>query len=507
MDQSLIVILGDQLTLDISSLKQGNQTRDIVLMAEVAEETTYTRHHKKKLVFVLSAMRHFSRLLREKGWRIDYVTLGDAQNTGSLAGEIERAKARHGITHVVMTEPSEWRVKQALLHVLQLEDDRFICSHAEFETWTRTRKMLRMEYFYRDMRRKTGLLMDRDAPEGGAWNYDSENRKPAHAGLQMPRPPRFPVDSITQDVIDLVDRRFAQNFGGTTPFWFAVTHAQAESALMHFLDHCLKHFGETQDAMLDGEAFLHHSVLSAYINIGLLDPLHVCRSVEARYRMGGVALSAAEGFIRQIIGWREYIRGIYWLKMPGYVESNALDAQRPLPDFYWTADTDMNCIKQCVSQTRDEAYAHHIQRLMVTGNFALLAGLNPKQVHEWYLAVYIDAFEWVEMPNTIGMALHADGGLLGSKPYAASGNYINKMSNYCRSCTYDVKQRTGANACPFNALYWDFIARHMKRFAKNPRMAQICRGYEKFSTDEKVRIATRAATVLGELVSGRDYTP
>jgi deoxyribodipyrimidine photolyase-related protein len=481
MDQSLIVILGDQLTLDISSLKLGDKTRDTILMAEVAEETTYARHHKKKLVFVLSAMRHFANLLRQLGWRIDYITLGDSQNTGSLTGEIERAKARHGITHVIMTEPSEWRVKQALLHVMQLEDSRFICSHAEFGTWAQTRKTLRMEYFYRDMRRRTGLLMDRDAPAGGAWNFDSENRKRAQAGLRIPKPPQFPVGSITQDVIDLVDRRFADNFGAATPFWFAVTHAQAEIALRHFLDHCLNHFGETQDAMLDGEAFLHHSVLSAYINIGLLDPLHVCRSVEERYRKGGVPLSAAEGFIRQIIGWREYIRGIYWLKMPAYVDLN-------------------------VRQTRDEAYAHHIQRLMVTGNFALLAGIDPKQVHEWYLAVYIDAFEWVEMPNTIGMALHADGGLLGSKPYAASGNYINKMSNYCGSCTFDVKQRTGANACPFNALYWDFIARHMKRFAKNPRMAQICRGYEKFSDDEKNRIAARAAEILGKLVNNGIYT-
>jgi deoxyribodipyrimidine photolyase-related protein len=317
--------------------------------------------------------------------------------------------------------------------------------------------------------------------------------------LLMPTPIGFEPDQTTQDCIALTESIAADNFGDITPFWFAVTHEQAEAALDHFLIHALPRFGETQDAMLVGNSFLHHAVLSPYINIGLLDPLDVCRRVEKEYHKGRVPLASAEGFIRQIIGWREYIRGIYWLKMPEYREVNALNATRDLPDFYWTGDTKMKCVSEVVKQTREEAYAHHIQRLMVTGNFALIAGINPKQVHEWYLAVYADAFEWVELPNTIGMALHADGGLLGSKPYAASGNYINKMSDYCKSCAYDVKQRTGPEACPFNALYWDFIARHHQRFSRNPRMANITRVYEKFEDAEKQRIADSASTFLGNL--------
>jgi deoxyribodipyrimidine photolyase-related protein len=340
--------------------------------------------------------------------------------------------------------------------------------------------------------------MHGDKPEGGQWNFDVENRKPAKGDMLMPMPQRFGPDAITQACIDMTLRIAPENFGDITPFWFAVTSEQAEQALEHFLQTSLPRFGETQDAMMTGQKFLNHAVLSPYINLGLLDPLHVCRRVEAEYKKGRVPLAAAEGFIRQIIGWREYIRGIYWLKMPDYAQSNALEASRPLPDFYWTGDTKMNCMAEAIGQTKTEAYAHHIQRLMVTGNFALIAGLNPQQVHEWYLAVYIDAYEWVELPNTIGMALHADGGLLGSKPYAASGNYINKMSDYCKSCEFDVKQRTGPKACPFNALYWDFISRH-KRFAKNPRMANICRVYEKFDDAEKLRIKESADAFLGGL--------
>jgi deoxyribodipyrimidine photolyase-related protein len=501
-DQSLILILGDQLSFDLSSLRQADKSRDVVLMAEVAEEATYAAHHKKKFVLVFSAMRHFAEALRERGWTVDYVQLTDAGNTGSIAGETERAQLRHGISDVIMTEPAEWRLTDALKHIRTLEDTRFICSHATFRNWASARKELRMEYFYRDMRRTTGLLMNGDEPEGGKWNYDSENREAAKADLFTPQPKRFAPDAITQEVIALVAKKFSKNFGDLTPFWFAVTHEDAKIALEYFLDHALPHFGETQDAMVQDQYFMHHSLLSPYINIGLLNPLDVCRRVEQRYREGRAPLAAVEGFIRQIIGWREYIRGIYWLKMPDYVYVNALHATRPLPDFYWDGATKMNCIKQVVQQTKQEAYAHHIQRLMITGNFALIAGLDPRHVHEWYLAVYIDAFEWVELPNTIGMALHADGGLLGSKPYAASGNYINKMSNYCKSCKFNVKKRVGEDACPFNALYWDFISRHFERFRKNPRMAQTCFTYGKFSDEEKNAIAKQASGFLDAQVSG-----
>jgi deoxyribodipyrimidine photolyase-related protein len=500
-DQHLILVLGDQLSLSLSSLRQGDKTRDIVLMAEVKAEATYVGHHKKKLVLVFSAMRHFAEALRADGWTVDYVSMQDKANTHSLKQEVERAKQRHHISNVVMTEPAEWRLREDLSHIIQLEDRRFLCTHASFRQWAEGRRELRMEYFYRDMRRQTGLLMEGDKPTGGQWNFDSENRKPAKSDLSMPEPLRFAPDSITRDCITLVKDIAPDNFGDIDPFWFAVTAEQAEQALSHFLIHALPKFGETQDAMLMDQKFLHHAVLSPYIHLGLLDPLHVCRRVEEEYHKGRVPIAAAEGFIRQIIGWREYIRGIYWLKMPDYRDVNALNATRPLPDFYWTGDTNMNCVSHAVKQTREDAYAHHIQRLMVTGNFALIAGLDPKQVHEWYLAVYADAYEWVELPNTIGMALHADGGLLGSKPYAASGNYINKMSDYCKSCHFDVKQRTGPEACPFNALYWDFIARHHARFSKNARMGNITRVYEKFDDAEKGRIAESAKQFLGGLKS------
>jgi deoxyribodipyrimidine photolyase-related protein len=353
-----------------------------------------------------------------------------------------------------------------------------------------------MEYFYRNMRRKTGLLMDGDQPVGGKWNFDSENRKTADNDLFMPRPKAVAPDAITSEVLELVAARFGNHFGDLAPFWFAVTRADAQASVAAFFDQALPHFGDYQDAMLTGEPFLYHAVISLYLNCGLLDPLCVCRQVEAAYRAGKAPLNAAEGFIRQIIGWREYVRGIYWLKMPGYERSNFFGHTRPVPDFYWSGDTDMACLRAAVLQTKELAYAHHIQRLMVTGNFALLAGVDPHALHEWYLSVYADAFEWVELPNTVGMSQFADGGLLASKPYAASGAYINRMSNYCSSCRFDVKQRTGPEACPFNALYWDFIARNRGKIAGNPRMAQMVRTYDKFATAEHERISERAARFL-----------
>jgi deoxyribodipyrimidine photolyase-related protein len=504
-DQSLIVILGDQLSQNMSSLRRGDKARDIIFMAEVMAEASYVRHHKKKLALVFSAMRHFAEGLRAQGWRVDYVKLDDTGNTNSLKSEIARAQTRHSISDVVMTEAAEWRLQQELADFNPIEDTRFICSHAAFRDWAKERKQLRMEFFYRDMRRATGLLMNGDEPEGGKWNFDSENRKPAKADFFTPQPPRFEPDQITQEVIAMVKQNFPNNFGDLEPFWFAVTSGQAEQALEHFLKYKLAQFGETQDAMIEGQYFMHHCVLSPYINIGLLDPLDVCRRAEACFKNGSAPIEAVEGFIRQIIGWREYIRGIYHLKMPDYANVNALNAKRPLPDFYWTGDTKMNCMAQVVKQTKQEAYAHHIQRLMITGNFALIAGLNPQAVHDWYLSVYADAYEWVELPNTIGMSLHADGGMLASKPYAASGNYINKMSNYCKGCAYDVKKRIGDDACPFNALYWDFIARHKDRFSKNPRMSQTCFTYNRFSEGDKAAIEKQAQGFLNGLVSSGNY--
>jgi deoxyribodipyrimidine photolyase-related protein len=470
-------------------------------MVEAQEEATYVRHHKKKIAFLFSAMRHFAKELRAAGWQIDYVSLDDPANQGSFAAQLAHSVAALKPDKVIATEPGEWRVQQALIGaaVVLLPDDRFICSQQEFASWADGRKQLRMEYFYREMRRKTGLLMDGDQPEGGKWNFDAENRKPAEASLFMPSPKAFAPDAITQDVLALVAARFDNHFGDLMPFTFAVTRADAEAALAHFVAEALPNFGDYQDAMQTGEPFLYHSVIAQYLNCGLLDPLTVCREVEAAYRSGHVPLNAAEGFIRQIIGWREYVRGIYWQKMPGYERSNFFGHTRPLPAFYWTAETDMTCIRAAVSQTREHAYAHHIQRLMVTGNFAMLAGIDPHELHEWYLAVYADAYEWVELPNTIGMSQFADGGLLASKPYAASGAYINRMSNYCGTCRYDVKKRTGPDACPFNALYWNFIARNRELIKGNPRMAQMVRTWDRFAADEQARIEASAAQTMAAL--------
>lgn len=503
----MILVLGDQLSLSLSSLQQGDRATDRVLMVEVQEEATYVRHHKKKIAFLFSAMRHFSDALRSAGWTVDYVRLDDPDNTGSFTTEVARASIRVAPARIIVTEPGEWRVldamqtwsKDLVRPVDILPDDRFVATHKEFQIWAAGRKQLRMEYFYRDMRRKTGLLMDGDQPEGGKWNYDSENRKPAKADLFLPSPMRTEPDDITSDVLNLVSDRFADHFGDLEPFWFGVTRDQALAALDHFIAAALPDFGDYQDAMLEGEKFLYHSLLSVYINAGLLGPLEVCQRVEAAYHDGQAPLNAAEGFIRQIIGWREYVRGIYWLKMPDYIDLNFFENTRNLPDMYWTAETDMACMRAAISQTKEEAYAHHIQRLMVTGNFALLAGIDPKQVHEWYLAVYADAYEWVELPNTLGMSQFGDGGLLGSKPYAASGNYIHKMSDHCKACRYDVKQKTGDGACPFNPLYWDFLHRNRDKLAGNPRMAQMYRTWDRMTDEKQAAYLDSAANVLATL--------
>jgi deoxyribodipyrimidine photolyase-related protein len=476
-------------------------------MAEVMEEASYVPHHKKKIAFLFSAMRHFAESLREDGWTVDYVQLDDDGNSGSFTGELKRAIGRHGADRILVTEPGEWRVRQDMetwaeetgLPVDILEDDRFLCPHEDFRGWAEGRKALRMEYFYREMRRKTGLLMEDGEPAGGKWNYDAENRKPAEASLFMPKPHRTETDPITEEVLALVANRFADNFGDLEPFWFAVTREEAEAARAHFIAEALPDFGDYQDAMLAGEKFLYHSLLSLYINAGLLDPLETCRMAEEAWKAGDAPLNAVEGFIRQIIGWREYVRGIYWLKMPDYAGLNFFGADRPLPDFYWTGETDMACLRAAITQTKEDAYAHHIQRLMLTGNFALLAGIDPKAVHEWYLAVYADAYEWVELPNTLGMSQYADGGLLGTKPYAAGGNYISKMSDYCDGCRFDVKQKTGSGACPFNSLYWDFVSRNADKLRSNPRMARVYSTWDRMKDDRQDEYLDTAAMFLETL--------
>ena len=501
----LRLVLGDQLSPDMSSLRDATVGEDVILIAEVMEEATYVRHHKKKIAFLFSAMRHFARELEALGHRVRYVRLDDAANQGSLKAEVARAlEEEPACSALVATKPGEWRLLQdmetwrELMPVpVELRDDtRFIVPLNAFADWAKGRRQLRMEHFYRDVRRKTGLLMEGSEPAGGQWNFDQENRKRLPKSAVTPQRFLPEADGITREVMDLVAARFPDHFGDLEPWLFPVTRAGAEAARDHFMAEILPGFGDWQDAMAAGEPWLWHSLLSLHLNCGLLDPLDVCRRAEAEWKAGRAPLNAVEGFIRQIIGWREYVRGIYWLNMPAYAQMNALEAQRRLPDFYWTGETDMRCMAEAIGQTKRHAYAHHIQRLMVTGNFALIAGLDPAEVDEWYLLVYADAYEWVELPNTRGMALHADGGLMASKPYAASGNYISRMSDYCAGCRYDVKQRAGPNACPFNFLYWDFIARHQERFAPNPRMALITKSLGRIPADELVEIRSQAARFL-----------
>ncbi len=503
----LVPILGDQLSPEISSLADRKPEDTVILMMEVAEETSYVRHHKAKIALILAAMRHFAQDLRQAGWTVDYIRLDDPDNTGSFTGEVARAIDRHNVRGLQVTEPGEWRVRQAMeqwrtdmpVRVRILPDTRFVCPLPDFYEWAAGRRELRMEWFYRDMRRKTGLLMDGDKPVGGRWNFDAENRGGPGANLTPPAIPTFQPDEVTGEVLELVSSRFNQHFGSLESFVWPVTRPQAEQARDAFLKDRLPQFGKYQDAMVAGQDFLFHAALSPAINIGLLDPLDLCCRAEAEWREGRAPLEAVEGFIRQIIGWREYIRGMYWLEMPGLAEANGLDANRPLPDFYWTGETKMRCLADCVRATREHAYAHHIQRLMVLGNFALLAGLKPQEVADWYLVVYADAFEWVELPNVAGMVLHADKGRLASKPYAASGAYIDRMSDYCGQCSYDVKKKTGENACPFNALYWHFLARNEKKLAGYHRLAQPYATWRRMSEEKRGEYLDSAEAFLDTL--------
>ena len=493
---TLRLILGDQLSQSISSLEGCDQSEDIILMCELWSEATYVKHHKKKIAFLFSSMRHYAKEVRQSGYKVEYIKIDDPSNTGSFRDEVERALKRHNIERIVITHPGEYRVLADIkrweadfgVPVEIRTDHRFLCTPDDFTDWAKDRKQLRMEYFYREMRKKYSVLMDGDAPVGGQWNYDAENRKPPKEGLSIPKPYTNDIDEITRDVIELVAKRFPNHFGDLEPFYFAVTRDQALQVFKLFIEQRLSHFGDYQDAMIEGEPWMYHSHISFYLNCGLLLPIECVKTAEDSYHRGKSPLNAVEGFIRQIIGWREYVRGIYWHKMPEYAEENYFKATRKLPDLYWEANTKMNCLRQCVSETKENAYAHHIQRLMVLGNFALLAGIDPHQVNEWFLIVYADAYEWVELTNVSGMILFADGGYLASKPYAASGSYINKMSDYCKNCSYKVNKKNGPDACPFNYLYWDFLARNREKLKSNHRLGMIYKNYDRMDIEKQKAI-------------------
>jgi deoxyribodipyrimidine photolyase-related protein len=499
----LILVLGDQLSNDLASLRDV-QDGDVAMMAEVRNEAQYVHHHPQKIAIFFSAMRKFA--AQFETIPLLYSKLDDEETAPTMAGEVLRRAAQTGAREVVVVRPGDWRLTAELealpIPVKMLADDRFLCPPEVFTAWADGRKQLRMEYFYRDMRRRTGILMEGDQPAGGQWNFDHDNRKPAKPDLLRPKPLQFKPDAVVEEVLVIVEREFPNHFGTLRPFHWPTDRTQALEALDHFIAHSLPRFGDEQDAMLTGDPVLSHSLLSPCINLGLLSPLEVCQRAEAAYDAGAAPLNAVEGFIRQILGWREYMRGIWTLAGPDYTASNALNHNAALPPAYWGAPTKMACVKAAVAQTRDLAYAHHIQRLMVTGNFALLAGVSPQAVEEWYHAVYIDAVEWVEAPNVIGMSQFADGGALGSKPYVSSGSYINKMSDYCKGCAYKVKDRTGPDACPFNLLYWQFLDRHRNRFSANPRMGQMYRTWDKMDAAHRETVLREAAAVLDRLRAG-----
>ena len=496
-----MLVLGDQLTLDNPALEGFDHSQDHIVMAEVMHESTHVWSHPQRITLFLSAMRHFAETLRANDYPLSYLAL-DTHDHASLTAVWQSLIDRHRPQALVVCEPGDWRILQALETLaqdnglpLQVRDDtHFMCSRADFARWAqgygKKNSSLRMEFFYRQMRRQTGVLMQGDAPTGGEWNYDHDNREPfAKQGPQaVPAQPVFAPDGVTLEVMALVESRFETHPGSLDDFAWPVTRDQALHLLEVFIRDKLPHFGPTQDAMWQQQPFLWHSLLSSSLNLKLLNPREVIAAAEQAYAAGLAPLNSVEGFIRQILGWREFIRGVYWLDMPALKTANHFQHQADLPGWFWTGDTHMHCLSQSIGQTLQYGYAHHIQRLMVIGLFSTLAGLSPQQVADWFLAVYVDAVEWVELPNVAGMALFANGGRFTSKPYIASGAYIQRMSNYCQGCRYDPAQKTGERACPFTTLYWDFLIRHEADFARNPRMALMVKHVSKMTDEAKQAI-------------------
>lgn len=473
-----IWITGDQCSKRNPALLDGERESDVILMIESVARGNLKTYHKQKLVLIYSVMRHFAEELREDGWTVDYY-----QEHPDFNSAVKEHIKTHAPKTLLMMEQSEYGMTERLKKLFPASKIyshcNFISTPDEFEKLHSTpESRVTMESFYHSMRKKTGILMSGGKPEGGAWNYDKENRKPPAKGLEIPEPISFPADEITKSVIGMVEKHFSEHPGSLEKWNYAVTRKDALKAADRFFEECLDSFGPYQDAMITDVPFGFHSVLSPYINVCLLHPLELAKRAEAAYHNGNANLSSVEGFVRQLIGWREYIWRVYWRLMPEYKERNALGADAPLPDFFWTGKTSMHCMSQAIAFARDYGYGHHILRLMILGNFALLAGLSPLETNEWFSVMYVDGYDWVMVPNVIGMALHADHGYVGTKPYAASANYINKMSDYCSKCKYNQKEATTDDACPFNALYWDFLERNQKVFAKNHRMQMMLRNLE-----------------------------
>ena len=507
----LVLVLGDQLNEDSAAFDGFDRESDAVLMMEVAEEASYIPQHKIRLTLFFSAMRHFRQVLEDKGLRVHYVELEDHDNRGSFGEEISRWVHETRPAKLVLSKPGDHRVEAAIRKAakslgcdLEIRPDRhFLCDLEDFRRHAEGRRSLLLETFYREMRRRHSVLMQGDDPIGGQWNFDKDNRESfGKAGPGHVKAPRsFQLDDVTRSVIEMVERRFPKSPGTLESFDYPVTGDQARDALRDFVEHRLSRFGTYQDAMVTGHPYLYHSRLSCVLNLHLLDPREAIEAAVKALEDAQAPINAVEGFVRQILGWREFIRGVYWLKMPDYAELNTLDAELPMPAFMWTGETEMNCVKQSVGQLIEHAYAHHIQRLMVLGLFAMLLGVKPHEVHRWHMSMYADAIDWVSLPNVLGMSQHGDGGIVGSKPYSASGSYIDRMSDYCAGCRYNPKAATGDKACPFTTLYWDFLSRNRQRIRGNHRMGFQLKNLDRKDDGELRAIRRRAETLKSELTA------
>ncbi len=537
----LVLILGDQLDESSSAFDGFDAAVDVVLMVEALEESTHVWSHKIRTALFLSAMRHFAADLQQRGWRVEYRAL-DVESDPSLGAGLLAAVQKYQPQRIIGVEPGDLRVQKQIEFAIKSiatdnqkywstdikginngsdagseidagslafewrEDKHFLCSLNQFRKWAGKSDSLRMEFFYRQMRKQYKVLVEgknSDEPVGGQWNFDADNRKSfGKAGPQnVPLPVQYTQDQITQDVIKLVGQHFADHPGNLDNFNWPVNRAQALVALKNFIDNRLEQFGPHEDAMWTHLDFGWHSLLSSSLNLKLLHPLEVILAAEEAYRTRGLELASVEGFIRQILGWREFMRGVYFLDMPGLKTANHYGHSNALPRWYWTGDTKMNCMRQCIGQTLANGYSHHIQRLMVTGMFGVTAQISPQQICDWYLAVYVDAVEWVELPNTAGMALFANGGRFTSKPYVASGAYVKRMSNYCSGCSYEPETRVGPKACPMTTLYWNFLDQHEARFAGNPRTALMVKNLQRMTPELRGQVRDRAAEMLTDLNS------
>lgn len=503
--RNLIIVLGDQLDIHSKLLQSADKDKDLIWMAECDYEITYVKTHKAKILFFLSAMRHFRQSLEEHGYSIRYHKLSDSrsEDKGHTFTEIlEKDLKEIEAEKILMTKPGDFRVLKEFEDFFGENDikyeihkeEHFITSPKDFHKYAEGKKNLLLENYYRQLRKDSGYMKASEKkPEGGEWNFDKENRKSLdkEAVSEIPEPKMFKADSLTKEVIELINNRYQDHPGSVDNFYLPVTRDDALDFLQDFIDKRAEKFGKYQDALWKNERLLYHSRLSALLNVKLLNPKEVMDAVMEVWHEEKIPVNSAEGFLRQVLGWREFIRGVYWEKMPDYADKNHLEAELDLPEFYWNGKTHMACFQDAMENILENGYAHHIQRLMILGLFALLYGADPYEFHEWHMAMYIDAIDWVSLPNTLGMSQYADGGVVGTKPYTASANYINKMSNYCSDCRYKYTKHHGENACPFNVFYYDFLERHKDKLEKLSRMRFQINNLEK-KGDELEKILEQA---------------